>query len=80
MGSFCLVVELHQEGSAINGATPSSLGSVVTTSRQVAAEERTTAIFNVLYNHSDYNLLNTRKFNKSCVFFPLRCLKDQVSG
>ena len=28
MGGFCLLVELHQEGSVINGATPSSLVSI----------------------------------------------------
>ena len=28
MGLFCLMVELHREGSAINGATPSSLVSL----------------------------------------------------
>ena len=25
MGGFCLLVELHREGSSINGVTPSSL-------------------------------------------------------
>ena len=57
-GSFCLVVELHQEGSAINGVAPSSLGSVVTVSRQGAAEWRIAAIFYVICSHSDCVLLN----------------------